>query len=108
MSIFDKLVETLKKIPPNVKGSPIDRNEFLTELALEPSFNPHTEGDYKEIALELFKLLEDIETAERVTTDYLALRSLVIELCVKRYIYLSEEKVKELRQYQLNEQHHSM
>jgi len=105
MSIFDKLVQTLRKVPPNVIGTPLDRNEYLTEMSLDsPIFLSHLEGDYKAVAYELWKIIEDIERAENVTTDYLAFKSIVDELTKKRYIYMNDELVKELEQYQLNQQ----
>lgn len=103
MSIYDKLLQAIKKIPPNVKGTPIDRNQHITEMAIEPIFIPHIEGDYKLIALELWRIIEDIEKSELATGDNLALRSLVRELTPKRYVYMSEEKVKELIEYQVNQ-----
>jgi hypothetical protein len=104
MSIFDKLVQTLRKVPPYVEGTPLDRNECLTEMSSDsPIFVSHLEGDFKAIAYELWKILEDVERAELVTTDYLAFNSIVKELAEKRYIYMNDELVKELEQYQLNE-----
>lgn len=105
MSVFDKLVQALRKVPPNVRNTPMNRNQYIEEIGMDtPVFLPHIEGDYKVIAYELWKIIEDIEKAESVTTDYLAFRSIVTELSEKRYIYMNEEQVKQLEQYQLEKQ----
>lgn len=95
---IDKLLQTIRKIPPHVVGTPINRNEFIVEFAEESYFKDFKEDDYEMIALELFELLEDIEKAEAITTNEpKALCSLVKELTAKRFIYLSEDKSNELK-----------
>jgi hypothetical protein len=108
MSVYSKLVQALRKVVPNVKGTPLDRNEFLNEIANEPVFIPHIEGDYKVMALELWRIIEDIEKVDLATEDNLALRSLVRELTPKRFIYMNDEMANELSKYQMNKQMHNL
>ncbi|HMG14304.1 MAG TPA: hypothetical protein VK590_02585 [Saprospiraceae bacterium] len=97
-SDVDKLLQTIRKVPPHVVGTPLNRNEFIVELAEEISFKDFVKDDYKMISLELFELLEDIEKAEALTVnDPKALCSLVKELTAKRFIYLSKDKSNELK-----------
>jgi len=95
---IDRLLQAIRKIPPKVIGTPIDRNESVVEMAKENYFVNFDSNDFRLIAVELYDLLEDLEKAEALTKDDdLALRSLVKELTSKRFIYLSEEKANELR-----------
>jgi hypothetical protein len=95
---IDKLLQTIRRIPPHVVGTPIDRNEYITEFAEEAYFTNFKKDSYKMTALELWELLEDIEKAEALTTNNpQALCSLVKELTAKRFIYLSQDKVNELK-----------
>jgi hypothetical protein len=95
---IDKLLQTIRKIPPHVVGTPIDRNEFIVEFAEESYFKNFVQDNYKMIALELWELLEDIEKAEALTTnDPQALNSLVKELTSKRFVYLTQDKINELK-----------
>jgi hypothetical protein len=95
---IDKLLQTIRKIPPKVVGTPIDRNEFIVEFAEESYFKNFQSDDYKMISLELWELLEDIEKAESLTAnDPQALCSILKQLTANRFIYLSQDKVNELR-----------
>lgn len=97
-SDIDKLLQTIRKIPPHVVGTPINRNEYITEFAEESYFEDFKQDSYKMIALELWELLEDIEKAESLTTnDPQALYSIVKELTVKRFVYLPQDKISELK-----------
>lgn len=96
-SDIDKLLQIIRRIPPHVDGTPINRNEFIMEVAEEVNFKNFTSHDYVMIALELFKLIEDIEKMETIADGENALRSLLRELTIKRFIYLSQEKVNELK-----------
>jgi hypothetical protein len=97
MSMFDKLIQTFKKIPPYVKGTPLDRNEYLTELSEEPLFLSYNVPDYKVMAYEMWRLIEDIEKTEILTTDEMALRSILKELAVKRFIYFTNDDIEVLK-----------
>ena len=66
---IDKLLQTIRKIPPHVVGTPINRNEFIMEFAEESYFEGFQRRCYEMIALELFELLEDIEKAESLTAN---------------------------------------
>jgi hypothetical protein len=95
---IDKLLQTIRSIPPHVVGTPIDRNEYYMEFAEEVSFVNFDKKDNKMISLELWELLEDIEKAEAITTnDHLAFRSLIKELTLKRFVYCSQEEINELK-----------
>jgi hypothetical protein len=95
---IDKLLQAIRKVPPFVKGTPIDRDEFVVEFAEESYFENFKQDDYKMISLELFELLEDIERTElNNEIDNDALRSIIKQLTMNRFIYLSTEKVIELR-----------
>jgi hypothetical protein len=96
MSMIDKLLQAIKKIPPNVKGTPLNRNEYLTEIAEEPLFLSHNIPDYKVMTYIMWRIIEDIEKAENVTTDELSLRSIVKELAVKRFVYLTNDDIEVL------------
>ena len=97
-SDIDRLLQTIRKVPPHVVGTPIDRDEFIIEFAEESYFKDFVKDDYKMISLELFELLEDIEKLEALTkNDPQALSSLVKELTAKRFIYLSEDNFNELK-----------
>jgi hypothetical protein len=97
MSLIDKLLQAIKKIPPHVKRTPLDRNEYLAELAEEPQFLSYNVPDYKVMAYEMWRLIEDIEKAEILTTDELALRSILKELAVKRFIYFTNDDIEVLK-----------
>lgn len=98
MQIFNKVIQAFKKIPPNVVGTPINRNAYITEMAEEPMFVSHKIHDYKIISYELYKIIEDIEKSEVVTTgDDIGLRSLVKELAEKRFIYLNNADLEKLK-----------
>jgi hypothetical protein len=95
---IDKLLQTIRKIPPHVVGTPINRNEYITEFAEETYFKNFIQDDYKMISLELFELIEDIEKAESLTkNDPQALCSLIKELTSKRFVYLTQDKINELK-----------
>lgn len=97
-SDVDKLLQTIRKIPPHVVGTPIDRNEFIVEFAEETYFKDFEKKSFDMITLELFNLLEDIEKTVALTqNDLIALSSIVKELTAKRFIYLSQEKANELK-----------
>lgn len=94
----DKLLQSIRKVPPFVKGTPINRDEFVVEFAEETYFKNFKQDDYQRISLELFELLEDIERTElNKEIDDNALRSIIKQLTMNRFIYLSTEKVIELR-----------
>jgi hypothetical protein len=95
---IDKLLQTIRKIPPHVVGTPINRNEYITEFAEESYFKNFKQDSYKMIALELWELLEDIEKAESLTAnDPQALYSLIRELTSKRFIYISQDQINKLK-----------
>jgi hypothetical protein len=97
MSMIDKLLQAIKKIPPNVKGTPLDRNETLAEIAEEPLFLSYNVPNYKVMAYEMWRLIEDIEKVEILTTDEMALRSILKELAVKRFIYFTNDDIEVLK-----------
>jgi hypothetical protein len=96
MSLIDKFLQAIKKIPPNVKNTPLNRNKYLTEIAEEPQFLSHNIPDYKVMAYEMWRIIEDIEKVEILTTDELALRSILKELAVKRFVYLTNDDIQVL------------
>ena len=109
MNIIDRLLQGIKQIKPKVEQSPISRNQYLEEFANEPHFVSHQVDDYKVIAFELWKILDDIEKAEVLTpNDTIAYRSIVKELAQKRFVYLKETEMhpleKEVNKIILNEE----
>lgn len=97
-SDVDRLLQAIRKIPPYVVGTPIDRDEFIVEFAEETTFKNFKKSSFEATALELFNLLEDIEKSIALTqNDLVAMESIVKELAGKRFVYLSQEKANELR-----------